>query len=92
MCSKLLMCDVSVSANPEIQSFIRGVHTVSLPIHIAKPHHPIYPSIRYGAFRGIGVRIEDDVLVTPNGCEVLSAGVTTSPVDLEALVGTGTLG
>ena len=52
----------------------------------------VYPCYRFGAFRGIGVRIEDDVLVTPTACEVLSAGVPTAPADVEALVGSGTLG
>lgn len=32
---------------------------------------------------GIGIRIEDDVLVTLNGCEVLTAGVPKEVVDLE---------
>lgn len=41
----------------------------------------------YGAFRGIGVRIEDDVLVTEDGCEVLSSGVPCAPHEVEELVG-----
>ena len=32
----------------------------------------------------IGVRIEDDVVVTKDGCEVLSDGVPKSPADIEA--------
>ena len=36
------------------------------------------------AFRGIGVRIEDDVLVTPGGNEVLTSGAPKSIVDIEA--------
>jgi Xaa-Pro aminopeptidase len=37
-------------------------------------------------FRGIGVRIEDDVAVTENDCENLTAAIPTDPEDVEALV------
>ncbi len=36
--------------------------------------------------RGIGVRIEDDVLITAGGLENLTAAIPTAPDDLEALV------
>ncbi|MCX8073471.1 MAG: aminopeptidase P N-terminal domain-containing protein [Candidatus Binatia bacterium] len=36
-------------------------------------------------FRGIGIRIEDDVLVTPEGREVLTASVPKEVVEIEAL-------
>ncbi|MBF2001790.1 MAG: aminopeptidase P N-terminal domain-containing protein [Synechococcales cyanobacterium M58_A2018_015] len=35
-------------------------------------------------WHGIGVRIEDDVLVTANGCDILTAGVPKAIADLEA--------
>jgi Xaa-Pro aminopeptidase len=38
-------------------------------------------------YEGIGVRIEDDVLVTDTGCEVLSSRVPKAPEELEAIVG-----
>ncbi len=37
--------------------------------------------------RGVGIRIEDDVLVRDGGPEVLTATVPKEPVELEALVG-----
>jgi Xaa-Pro aminopeptidase len=36
-------------------------------------------------FRGIGIRIEDDVLVTPGGYEVMTAAVPKSVAEIEAL-------
>jgi Xaa-Pro aminopeptidase len=38
------------------------------------------------ALHGIGVRIEDDVLVTANGCEVITAEAPKSIADIEALM------
>ncbi len=40
-------------------------------------------------WRGIGVRIEDDVAVTADGCEILTAGVPKTTEDIEALMATG---
>jgi len=40
-------------------------------------------------WRGIGIRIEDDVAVTPGGCEVLTAGVPKTAADIEALMAAG---
>ncbi|MBV9773907.1 MAG: aminopeptidase P N-terminal domain-containing protein [Gemmatimonadetes bacterium] len=41
------------------------------------------------AFRGIGVRIEDDVAVTADGHEILTRGVPVAADEIERLVGSG---
>ena len=38
------------------------------------------PAVKY---RGIGIRIEDDVLVTAKGCRNLSGGIPSEPDDVE---------
>ena len=40
-------------------------------------------------YRGIGIRIEDDILVTANGCEVMTAQCPKEIEELEAIIGRG---
>jgi Xaa-Pro aminopeptidase len=35
---------------------------------------------------GIGIRIEDDAVITPDGCELISRGVPVEVADIEALM------
>jgi Xaa-Pro aminopeptidase len=56
------------------------VLTVEPGIYIGANHPDVNPR-----YQGIGVRIEDDVLVTATGHEVLSTSVPKDPADLEAL-------
>jgi Xaa-Pro aminopeptidase len=38
------------------------------------------------AFHHIGIRIEDDAIVTPEGCELISRAVPVEPDAIEALM------
>lgn len=40
-------------------------------------------------YRGIGVRIEDNILVTEKGCDVMTSGVPKEIFEIEAIVGRG---
>lgn len=75
--------------------FIHGLsHWLGMDVHdvgaYSTPLAPgmvltIEPGI-YIAAEGLGVRIEDDVLVTENGCQVLSAAVPRSADEVERII------
>jgi len=37
-------------------------------------------------FHNIGIRIEDDAIVTPSGCELISRGVPVGADEIEAVM------
>ncbi|MFW1678083.1 Xaa-Pro aminopeptidase [Pontibacter sp. JAM-7] len=57
------------------------VMTVEPGLYVAADNQAVEPR-----WRGIGIRIEDDVLITPEGCEVLTAAVPKHVADIEALM------
>jgi Xaa-Pro aminopeptidase len=59
------------------------VQTIEPGLYIAEDCESVAPH-----WRGIGVRIEDDVLVTENDPDVLSSGAPKEIAEIEALVGT----
>lgn len=63
------------------------VLTVEPGIYIAPDDETVDPK-----WRGIGIRIEDDVLVTDGAPDVLTADIPKEIKDIEALVGTEDLG
>jgi Xaa-Pro aminopeptidase len=56
--------------------------TIEPGVYVAPDDETVEPH-----WRGIGIRIEDDVVVTREGNEVLSAGIPKAVAELEALVG-----
>ena len=75
-----------------------GMDTHDVPV--VSPDQPMLPGVvltvepglyvpnaaAYGKYAGLGVRLEDDVLVTEGGAEVLSEGLPLRPEDVEGLL------
>ena len=73
-------CDGARSENYRDGVLREGMILTVEPGLYIHPDDELFP-IEY---RGIGVRIEDDVLVTKDGCEVLSAALPTQIDEVEA--------
>ena len=76
--------DVNCVREPdgEFKTFQPGmVMTIEPGLYVADDTKNVPP-----AYLGIGVRIEDDILVTESGCEVLTGGVPKEIDEIEALV------
>ena len=72
-----------IRSGREHRTFQPGmVMTVEPGLYIAEDSEGVDPK-----YLGIGVRIEDDVLVTASGCEVLTSGVPKTIDGIETLMG-----
>ena len=69
-------------SNGDFKTFQPGmVMTIEPGLYVADDTKEVPP-----AYLGIGVRIEDDILITEDGCEVLTDGVPKEIDEVEALV------
>ncbi|MFM7065407.1 MAG: Xaa-Pro aminopeptidase [Gammaproteobacteria bacterium] len=66
----------------EWREFMPGMVTTIEPGLYFPPDHPRVPK----EFRGIGIRIEDDVAVTRGAPEVLTGALAKSPAEIESLM------
>jgi Xaa-Pro aminopeptidase len=85
-CPHFLGMDVHDTATVSRGTSLRPgmVITIEPGVYISQDNTTVPPE-----FRGIGVRIEDDVLITESGPEVLSAGVPKEVDEIERLVQQG---
>lgn len=69
-------------SNGDFKTFQPGmVMTIEPGLYVADDTKDVSP-----AYLGIGVRIEDDILITEDGCEILTEGVPKQIDEVEALV------
>ena len=80
----MLGMDVHDCAQARAESYVGGVLKVG---HILTVEPGLYiqadDELFTPEFRGIGIRIEDDVLVTEDGCRILSSALPRHPDEIE---------
>jgi Xaa-Pro aminopeptidase len=82
-----------------IDGWMHGTsHHVGLDVHDPGAPGPLVPGMvftvepgLYFPESGIGIRIEDTVVVTADGCEILSAKITKDRQEIEAIMSAGRL-
>ncbi|MHB1500752.1 MAG: aminopeptidase P family protein [Candidatus Dormibacteria bacterium] len=82
--SHMLGLDVHDCAKARAEMYPEGKLEVGMVLTVEpglyfQPHDSTVPE----SLRGIGVRIEDDVVVTQDGCRILSAQIPTHPDEVE---------
>jgi Xaa-Pro aminopeptidase len=83
----MLGIDVHDCAQARRENYHEGTLEVGMVLTVEpglyiQPDDTMFPA----EYRGIGVRIEDDVLVTKNGAQVLSRALPSHPDEVEVWV------
>ncbi len=80
----MLGLDVHDCGDAPAESYIDGVLRPGMVLTVEPGlYFQRYDELAPAALRGLGVRIEDDVLVTRDGCELLSAALPRTPDAVE---------
>ena len=74
--------DPAFSKTKDIQLKENFVLTIEPGLYLPETDFSLKPELR-----GLGLRIEDDILVTKQGAEVLSRFVPKEPEELESIIG-----
>jgi Xaa-Pro aminopeptidase len=86
----MLGLDVHDCGDAPAESYIDGVLRPGMVLTVEPGlYFQRYDELVPAPLRGLGVRIEDDVLVTPDGCELLSAAVPRTPDAVEQWLADG---
>ena len=80
----MLGLDVHDCGDAPAESYIDGVLRPGMVLTVEPGlYFQRYDELAPAPLRGLGIRIEDDVLVTPDGCELLSAALPRTPDAIE---------